>query len=292
MFVWNRPSRFSRGLLALALAGAALAAAAGVVWAHEGREVQGFNFDVGFLIEPAYEGQPNGVYLSVTRADEGGHHGAASGKAQDAESMARSEGHAHDGVVETADMSVEVTAEADPIDGINVRISPQGFVFAPESVNLADVDGEGHAHIYVNGEKVGRVYGERFHLTGVAPGEREIRVTLNANSHSAYAVDGQVVQAVTRISVPNLPPAPEEVGQVEAPAPMAVEISLSPDPLGVAYATDAAMLSGIGGIPSVVLGPGNIAQAHTNDEWIEIAQLEQAVGVYLGVCKAFGEIAA
>ena len=232
MFVWNRPRRFRRGLLALALAGAALAAAAGVVWAHEGREVQGFIFDVGFLIEPAYEGQPNGVYLSVTRADGGDHHGAASGKAQDAESMAMSEDHAHDNVVETADMSVEVTAEADPIDGINVRISPQGFVFAPENVNQADMAGEGHAHIYVDGEKVDRVYGERFHLTGVAPGEREIRVTLNANSHSAYAVDGQVVQAVTQISVPNLPPAPEEVGQVEAPAPMAVEISLSPDPLG------------------------------------------------------------
>jgi len=65
---------------------------------------------------------------------------------------------------------------------------------------------------------------------------------------------------------------------------------ISPDPLGVAYATDAAMLSGVGGIPSVVLGPGDIAQAHTNDEWIEIAQLEQAVGVYLGVCRAFAEV--
>ena len=69
MSFWNHPTRLRRSLLALAVSGAALAAAVGVVWAHEGREVHGFTFDVGFLVEPAYEGQPNGVYLSVTRAD-------------------------------------------------------------------------------------------------------------------------------------------------------------------------------------------------------------------------------
>jgi acetylornithine deacetylase len=46
-------------------------------------------------------------------------------------------------------------------------------------------------------------------------------------------------------------------------------------PLGVHYFCDAAVLAS-GGIPSVVFGPGNIAQAHTSDEWISISQLEQA----------------
>ncbi|MDE2898277.1 MAG: M20/M25/M40 family metallo-hydrolase, partial [Chloroflexota bacterium] len=92
----------------------------------------------------------------------------------------------------------------------------------------------------------------------------------------------------------DIPPleTPENALIVRAAQRAVAAAGISPDPLGVAYATDAAMLSGIGGIPSVVLGPGDIAQAHTNDEWIEIAQLEQAVGVYLGVCRAFGEIAA
>lgn len=48
---------------------------------------------------------------------------------------------------------------------------------------------------------------------------------------------------------------------------------------GVQYGTDAARLSRAG-IPSVVLGPGDIAQAHTADEWVEVAQVEQAVAVY------------
>lgn len=59
----------------------------------------------------------------------------------------------------------------------------------------------------------------------------------------------------------------------------------------VAYATDASMLASIGGLPAVVLGPGDIAQAHTNDEWIELAELEAAVGVYLGICEAFADAA-
>ncbi|QQL44919.1 M20 family metallopeptidase [Sulfuriroseicoccus oceanibius] len=37
---------------------------------------------------------------------------------------------------------------------------------------------------------------------------------------------------------------------------------------------------GNGGIPSVAAGPGSIAQAHTKDEWIEIAALEEGVEFY------------
>ncbi len=44
-------------------------------------------------------------------------------------------------------------------------------------------------------------------------------------------------------------------------------------PLGVDYFCDAAVLAD-GGIPSVVFGPGDIAQAHTPNEWIATRQLE------------------
>ena len=32
----------------------------------------------------------------------------------------------------------------------------------------------------------------------------------------------------------------------------------------------------MGGTPAVVFGPGNIAQAHARDEFIDISQLEEA----------------
>jgi acetylornithine deacetylase/succinyl-diaminopimelate desuccinylase family protein len=44
-------------------------------------------------------------------------------------------------------------------------------------------------------------------------------------------------------------------------------------PAGVDFFTDAGVLASAG-IPCVVFGPGDIAQAHTNDEWVSTRQLE------------------
>lgn len=49
-------------------------------------------------------------------------------------------------------------------------------------------------------------------------------------------------------------------------------------PVGVEFFCDAAILAQ-GGIPSVVFGPGDIAQAHTADEWILTRQLGTACAV-------------
>ncbi len=46
-------------------------------------------------------------------------------------------------------------------------------------------------------------------------------------------------------------------------------------PAGVDYFCDAAVLAE-GGTPSVVFGPGDIAQGHTDDEWVAVAQVERA----------------
>jgi acetylornithine deacetylase len=51
-------------------------------------------------------------------------------------------------------------------------------------------------------------------------------------------------------------------------------------PIGVQFLCDAAVLSA-GGIPSVVFGPGDIAQAHTADEWISLAELERGKNLLL-----------
>ena len=54
--------------------------ATGAVLAHEGRDVEGYNFVVGWEEEPAYEGLKNGVEIRVTKAASGSHggHGDAS----------------------------------------------------------------------------------------------------------------------------------------------------------------------------------------------------------------------
>ena len=45
--------------------------------------------------------------------------------------------------------------------------------------------------------------------------------------------------------------------------------------IAVPFGTDASSIADAG-IPAVVFGPGDIAQAHTNDEWIELEQMEKA----------------
>jgi acetylornithine deacetylase len=43
--------------------------------------------------------------------------------------------------------------------------------------------------------------------------------------------------------------------------------------VGVPYSTDASKFASIG-IPSVVFGPGSIAQAHSLEEFVEVEQVE------------------
>jgi acetylornithine deacetylase len=50
-------------------------------------------------------------------------------------------------------------------------------------------------------------------------------------------------------------------------------------PHGVPYGTDASNYAEVG-LPAIVLGPGHISQAHTEDEWIALDQVEKAVEVY------------
>ncbi len=47
----------------------------------------------------------------------------------------------------------------------------------------------------------------------------------------------------------------------------------------VNFWTEAALFSAAG-LPSLVMGPGDIAQAHATDEWVELSQLERAYNAY------------
>ncbi|MFC6689460.1 hypothetical protein [Jhaorihella thermophila] len=90
--------------------------------------------------------------------------------------------------------SVGLTATPDPVSGWNLKVTVENFRFAPEHASAPAQPGEGHAHLYVNGEKVARLYGPWFHLSGAQPGDK-VTVTLNGNDHSGLSVDGVPVEA-------------------------------------------------------------------------------------------------
>ena len=54
---------------------------------------------------------------------------------------------------------------------------------------------EGHAHIYINGEKIQRVYGSDVHIPGkhFKKGMNQINVTLNNHDHKAWQKDGKEI---------------------------------------------------------------------------------------------------
>jgi succinyl-diaminopimelate desuccinylase len=59
--------------------------------------------------------------------------------------------------------------------------------------------------------------------------------------------------------------------------------------IGVPYGTHASRTA-LAGVPSVVFGPGDITQAHTKDEWIEVSQLLTAMSVYKRFCQNSGNL--
>lgn len=67
-------------------------------------------------------------------------------------------------------------------------------------------------------------------------------------------------------------------------------LGLPDAPLGVPFSTEASDLSHAG-IPTVVLGPGDIAAAHTRDESVEVSQVERAVDVYLALMRSRIDVA-
>ncbi len=96
--------------------------------------------------------------------------------------------------------TVELMVEEDAKSGWNVHIMTTNFTFTPENVNGENVDGEGHAHLYVDGEKITRLYGNYFYYDGEFEGTETFRVTLNTNDHSDYAVDGEVIAAEVEVT--------------------------------------------------------------------------------------------
>lgn len=96
--------------------------------------------------------------------------------------------------------TVKIMVEEDAKSGWNVRIITTNFTFAPENVNGMNVEGEGHAHLYVDGVKISRVYGDYFYYGEEFDGTKTFKVSLNANDHSEYTVDGVPITAAVEVT--------------------------------------------------------------------------------------------
>jgi acetylornithine deacetylase len=58
--------------------------------------------------------------------------------------------------------------------------------------------------------------------------------------------------------------------------------------VGAPYCSDASKLTRVG-VPTLVFGPGDIAEAHTADEWVELAEVVRAAAIFVHTAMHFGE---
>ena len=58
--------------------------------------------------------------------------------------------------------------------------------------------------------------------------------------------------------------------------PLALKLAGQNETFAVSYATEAGLFQ-LGGAPSVVCGPGNIAQAHTPNEFVRVEELDKCL---------------
>ena len=103
--------------------------------------------------------------------------------------------HSHGLLEVTSNKVPEVKIEMikDKVSGWNLLVKTKNFTFTPEKVNQAPIQNQGHAHIYIDGEKLTRLYGNAYHLSDFPPGKHEVSVGLNGNDHSNFAVNGQPI---------------------------------------------------------------------------------------------------
>ncbi|MBD3665539.1 hypothetical protein [Sulfitobacter aestuariivivens] len=89
----------------------------------------------------------------------------------------------------------------DPKAGYNLHVMVENFEFSPRQASRDHAPGQGHAHVYVNGVKQGRLYGPWVHLDGLPKGTVAVEVTLNSNNHQPLAVNGEPIRAATMLEI-------------------------------------------------------------------------------------------
>lgn len=107
-------------------------------------------------------------------------------------------------------ITIELTEDAN--SGWNMHLLTEHIEFAPERAGTEHYPGEGHAHLYIDGKMIARVYGKWFHIPQLAPGRHQITVTLNSNDHNTYAVNGRVISDTAIVEVEGPPPEDDDSG--------------------------------------------------------------------------------
>lgn len=83
-------------------------------------------------------------------------------------------------------------------EGFTLKLQVENFSFVQTTEDIPHVPNEGHAHVYLNGLKLGRLYGTSFQISALSPGAYEVSVSLNTNDHRPYVQgDSPIAQTLS-----------------------------------------------------------------------------------------------
>lgn len=139
-----------------------------------------------------------GFSIGTNESTSGGHESERESHADIHDHSTHShEVHSHEQLEVAYDVAptIEISVYEDSKSGYNLEIETTNFEFiSPYNFENDQLDiFRGHAHLYINGEKVSRLYSSSYYL-GDLEGYNEITVTLNTNDHKDLALHGETIQ--------------------------------------------------------------------------------------------------
>jgi hypothetical protein len=132
----------------------------------------------------------------------------------DDESPAETTTHSHDGAEEAMawdgpeDPTIAVAVSGDPGSGWDIVATITGLTFSDPTI-VDHSPGQGHTHVFLDGELVTMSYKSTVHVTDLEPGTHQAMVTLSRNDHMDYSLDGEMVMGMAMFTVPGEVAAPE-----------------------------------------------------------------------------------
>jgi copper(I)-binding protein len=115
--------------------------------------------------------------------------GSVSVRVQNTGTAAMNHGLAN-GISETPTPDLGLTWTIAPgANGAVVKLNTENFTFINVEDGTAHAPNHGHAHVYLNGLKLGRLYSDTYQFGALSPGNYTLSVALNSNDHRPYVND-------------------------------------------------------------------------------------------------------
>lgn len=85
--------------------------------------------------------------------------------------------------------------------GYNIYVKLKNWTFTPENLGKPYKQNQGHIHVYVDGQKAGRMYCNWYYIGKLSKGKHKIALTINGDDHTAFTIDNKMIGVEKEIIV-------------------------------------------------------------------------------------------